>query len=244
MSNIVLIDSGSLAFQIYGLAGSMAEARDLAHFAGDWGSFAKLPIGTDPRRVIWCHDSKPYWRTSHYPEYKAGRAPKPNEVKLISQYLRGVPGTHLEGEGWEADDWIASCVRHYSDNHRLFVVTCDSDLMQLVGPNVTWVNTLHHAPVLRDVPEVLAWCHRRLGEGLCRTPRDIAKVKAEKGDRSDNLPPGSPIGLIDLWNPLEAPPLPRILNRRSRRPTMRWSGRVSDSPANRQLLISKLEAAA
>lgn len=109
--------------------------------------------------------------------------------------------------GYEADDLAASVVMLNSGlpteaQHRITLVTVDADWMGLVNPNVTWFCMNGYYPRVRAYgsPEFSEWSKRRLGISVSE-PREIWDVKVLKGDKSDNLPIGSPIEVIDLLQP-------------------------------------------
>lgn len=169
-------------------------------------------------------DTKRYWRTKVYPDYKGGRKPKPlifSKVRSLGKKVLKEEGVfNLGFYGLEADDCAAMVVKTQAicgkvcnpspnmvalANAHTYLFTVDSDWLQMVGetPKVTWVDVYHYGEKVRGVEETKAWALRRLKVSL-RIPQDIAAVKAIKGDASDNLPPGTDISMIDLFNPPQA----------------------------------------
>lgn len=108
--------------------------------------------------------------------------------------------------GYEADDLAAAVVMINSmreDPHNIILATVDADWMGMISDQVTWFCTTGYTPRVRhSMEQVNSWAERRLGKTLLE-PSDIWAVKAVQGDKSDNLPPGSPIEVIDLFNPPE-----------------------------------------
>ncbi len=108
--------------------------------------------------------------------------------------------------GYEADDLAAALVMTnrmlpVNDQREIVLATVDTDWMGLVDKNVTWMCSKGYEPRIRHTMEhINEWSLRRLGTNLT-CPSDIWKVKTIKGDSSDNLPPGSPIEVIDLTTP-------------------------------------------
>lgn len=160
----------------------------------------------DPGKAI-------YWRHLHAPDYKGGRPPKPEGFSLTTSAAYAVAahlGIPLLKEPYfEADDLVAQCVRERKELgvSGVTIWTVDTDLLQLVTPDsdcpVTWYNT-PYAPRFRDYQGTLRYWEKRWKTTL-EHPSQIAAFKAEHGDASDNLPPGTDIGLIDLWNPAQLP---------------------------------------
>lgn len=142
--------------------------------------------------------------------YKGHRGPsQPSYVSLVNmmdeRLIRlGVP--QLKATGYEADSWLGAVCALNSDKppegrDRFIIVTTDSDHMGAVCREVSWFCMTGHRPRVRDnmVP-INEWAQRRLKVTL-KTPRELWEVKAAQGDKSDNLPPGSPIEVIDLLAP-------------------------------------------
>lgn len=84
-------------------------------------------------------------------------------------------------------------------NRDIWLYTVDSDWLQLVGNGVTWYNTGPWEPRVRGPQEAIVWAKKRLKVDL-QSPEQIVDTKMRQGDKSDNLPPGSPRYLIDLMN--------------------------------------------
>src|SRR5512143_527823 len=87
------------------------------------------------------------FRTELYPEYKANRAAMPEDlvpqIAPIKEMVRAFNIPALELPGYEADDIIGTiardCVKRDMD---VVIVTGDKDLMQVVGENVTLLDTM------------------------------------------------------------------------------------------------------
>jgi hypothetical protein len=54
-------------------------------------------------------------------------------------------------------------------------------------------------PLKRDEQGVKDWTKKRLKTSI-NNPQDLVAIKCLQGDKSDNLPPGTPPDLIDLLN--------------------------------------------
>lgn len=159
-------------------------------------------------------DTKPYWRSKYFPDYKGGRKPKTElhkTVKTIGIETVKQLGYHLfEAPGYEADDLAGAIVRTNAlakivdpesaiAKPNIFLWTVDSDWMQLISPSVVWVNTGPWEPKVRTMRNYNVWCKKRLKTELSQ-PQDIVAIKSIQGDKSDNLPPGTPPYFIDLLN--------------------------------------------
>jgi len=157
----------------------------------------------DPHIVLLV-DSKPYWRTLLYPEYKAGRTSAPLESELIeSGTTLGLPT--LCKEGLEADDW-AGLLCHYKTINKvpgvLRLLTVDTDWLQLVSDEdgIEWENFGRHTPGLRRNQEVIEWAFR-IHKVWIPHPSYVGNLKRVMGDKSDNIPPNHPEPLTELKGP-------------------------------------------
>lgn len=194
-------------------------------------------------------DSKPYWRSTFFPDYKGNRPPKTDtfySVKATGERLaKSLNIPILEEYGYEADDIAASLVKHHNlcrscsnkdarikewADLQIMLWTVDSDWHQLVSNTVTWYNTGPWLPLVRGPREAKAWALKRLKVNL-NHPQDIVPVKCTKGDKSDNLPPGTKPFFIDLFNPH---PDYRLLSRENYLEKI-WA--ISEAPANNMNLL-------
>lgn len=156
-----------------------------------------------------------YWRNQLVKEltgstYKGARVKKSNRWyqvfdRLLQNFnMMGIPVVGFPS--YEADDVAALLVKtciNRSNPVAVDLFTVDTDWMGLISEEhqVRWLNMVSWTPRLRDTLEVVnEWCLRRLKETV-NHPSQIWQVKSVQGDKSDNLPPGTPIGLIDLLNP-------------------------------------------
>ncbi|HEU0201438.1 MAG TPA: DNA polymerase I [Burkholderiaceae bacterium] len=129
------------------------------------------------------------FRDDLYAEYKANRAPMPDDLTLqigpIHEAVAALGWPILEIEGIEADDVIGTLARQ-AENHgvRTVISTGDKDLAQLVTPNVTLVNTMSNETL--DVAGVLA----KFGV----QPGQIIDYLTLVGDSVDNVPGVDKVG--------------------------------------------------
>jgi len=160
--------------------------------------------------------SRPYWRREYLKscgiaqEYKGGRKAKTESWHLVCSTginLIKEKGFHyLTLPGFEADDLAGSLVSAHHEHgldRTVYLSTIDTDWHQLVSDKVHWLNTAKYAPRFRGPSEVLEHAKKSLNM-VIDTPRQLVAAKAIKGDKSDNLPPGSPPEVIDLISPPEA----------------------------------------
>jgi DNA polymerase-1 len=141
-----------------------------------------------------------------YAGYKANRAETPPDLLQQLPYIRRALEAFripiLSYEGFEADDVIGTLAARLSAlGHRVFVVSSDKDMMQLVTPEVSILNPTKDNLVLdpAGVESVL---------GV--PPSRVIDVMALRGDAVDNVPGAPGIGdkgsveLIQQFGSVEA----------------------------------------
>jgi DNA polymerase-1 len=141
-----------------------------------------------------------------YAGYKANRTEMPADLAQQLPYIRRALEAFripiLSYEGFEADDVIGTLSHQLSAlGHRVFVVSSDKDMMQLVTPEVSILNPTKDNLVL-DPAGVEA--------ALGVPPERVIDVMALRGDSIDNIPGAPGIGdkgsieLIQQFGTLEA----------------------------------------
>jgi DNA polymerase-1 len=129
------------------------------------------------------------FRDEVYPEYKATRAPMPDDlaaqIEPLLEAIRALGWPLLVVDGVEADDVIGALAREAeSQGIRTLVSTGDKDLAQLVDPNVTLINTMSNETL--DVEGV------KTKFGVA--PERIVDYLALIGDSVDNIPGVEKVG--------------------------------------------------
>ena len=132
--------------------------------------------------LVICCDSKHYWRRDYFPHYKANRkkdrAFSGYDWDYIFTTLNSVrdeikehfPYKVLEVYGAEADDIIATLVKHDQGDPDTIIISSDKDFIQLHGFHVKQYSPVSKKFVNGTVP------HEYLREHII------------KGDRSDGVP--------------------------------------------------------
>ncbi|MFZ1110272.1 MAG: DNA polymerase I [Rhodomicrobium sp.] len=139
--------------------------------------------------VIFDH-GKTSFRNAISPAYKAHRPETPPELvpqfSLIRDAVRAFRVACVEQEGYEADDIIATYVRQAAEaGGEVVIVSSDKDLMQLVGPGVTMLDTMKNKTI--GEAEVI--------EKFGVPPGKVVDVQALAGDATDNVPGVPGIGV-------------------------------------------------
>jgi DNA polymerase-1 len=163
-----------------------------------------------PDYVVISFDVGRTFRHEQFEDYKAHRAPMPEEMRVQMSRIREVIDVLnipiYEAHGFEADDVIGTLSRQAGPHGLLaLIVTGDSDLLQLVDDNVIAIlpgGQRFGEYRLFDVDAVV----ERYGFG----PERLPEYKALVGDKSDNIPGVPGIGdktaraLIQQFPSLEA----------------------------------------
>jgi DNA polymerase-1 len=135
----------------------------------------------DLMAVAW--DVAPTARSERFAEYKANRQPMPDDLRpqiaWIRRVLEGYRIPILQLESWEADDVLGTLARKASEaGYEVVLVSGDKDLMQLVGPGVSFYHSMREK--LYDAELVAA--------DFGVPPDRVVDVLALRGDSIDNIP--------------------------------------------------------
>lgn len=122
-------------------------------------------------------------RKTLYPEYKANRAPRPDDFTPQEQRIlalvkdAGIPIYHLPG--FEADDVLATLARRMeADGFDVVLVSKDKDLRQLLSPHVR----------MYDVQSDQYTTPETLLAQMGFTPAQAVEIQTLMGDKVDNVP--------------------------------------------------------
>ncbi|WP_425988883.1 DNA polymerase I [Afipia sp. DC4300-2b1] len=156
-----------------------------------WKLMRDMPPDNRPTHLAIIFDkSEVTFRNELYPEYKAQRAPAPDDLipqfALIREAVRAFDLPCLEQSGYEADDLIATYVREACERGATAtIVSSDKDLMQLVTECVSMYDTMKDRRI--GIPEVI--------EKFGVPPEKVVEVQALAGDSVDNVPGVPGIGI-------------------------------------------------
>jgi DNA polymerase-1 len=128
-------------------------------------------------------EARQTFRSELYPAYKANRSPRPeglaHQLALLPELVSAYGIRALHDPRFEADDLIATLVALAEDvGLQTTILSGDKDLLQLVSPNTTVVDTQRNR---RYDPAAV---RERFGV----EPRQLADWLALVGDDSDNIP--------------------------------------------------------
>ena len=142
----------------------------------------------NPSHIAVAFDvSRKTFRSEKYPEYKATRSKTPDEFRsqmdLLHEIIEALGITHVEREGYEADDVIATLARAaVKEGFHVEICSGDRDSFQLVTDSITVLYPK------KGVSELAAMTPAAVMEKYGLTPEQYPDFAALRGDPSDNLP--------------------------------------------------------
>ena len=185
MPRLVLIDGSSYLYRAFHALPPLT-APDGSPTGALFGivNMLRATLKEAPEYVAFvCDASGPTFRDELYPDYKATRAPMPDDLRAqVQPMMRIVEALGfpiLCVEGVEADDVIGTlAVQAHAAGIDVTISTGDKDFAQLVRPGITLVNTMTGS-VLDDAAVFAKFGVR---------PDQIVDLLALMGDTVDNVP--------------------------------------------------------
>lgn len=204
---VCLVDGSGYIFRaFYGLPPLTApDGTPVNAVYGFTNMFLRLTtkIGCDYCLVLF--DAKRQnFRNEIYPDYKGTRKEIPEDLipqfSIIHKAVEALNLNHLEMEGYEADDLIATYAKQARDmDMEVVVVSGDKDLMQLIRDGVEFYDPMKDKFFTPD----------DVKEKFGVYPDKVVDVQALSGDSTDNVPGVAGIGpktaaqLINEYGSLE-----------------------------------------
>lgn len=169
--NPLMSSKGELTFATHGYAETLIRVLDLlkpTHICAAWDA------------------GGPTFRHEASVDYKATRRPTPPELLTQMQRVREMLDAFsipiFEMPGYEADDIAGTIAKQVAaTGMEVYIATLDTDLVQLIGPNI---NLFMFRPYQRDVVD---YNETRAAERYGFSPKYMIDYKALKGDTSDNV---------------------------------------------------------
>jgi len=193
---VLLIDGHSLAYRSYfafirnPLRNS--KGQNTSAIFGFVNSLKKLFANFSPKYMAVVFDSgKETFRHKLYEEYKSDRPETPSDLVSQLPLIKHVIETYgikiLEKEGFEADDILATIAKRLAhDKVKVYIVTSDKDLFQLVNDNI----------LIYDVYKDITYDREKTKEKFgIKDPAMIRDILALAGDAIDNIPGVPGIGM-------------------------------------------------
>lgn len=192
MSRLLVLDGHSLAYRaFFALPVENFSTSTGQHTNGVYG-FTSMLINVlrdeDPTHVAVAFDvSRQTFRSEEYADYKATRSATPSEfqgqVALVREVLDALRIKHVQVDGFEADDVIATLTTMAeAEGMEVVIVTGDRDAFQLVTDNVSLIY-----PV-RGVSDVWRMDPKAVEDKYLVAPERYSDLAALVGETSDNLP--------------------------------------------------------
>ena len=183
---ICLVDGSGYIFRaFYGLPPMTApDGTPVNAVYGFTNMFMKLTTKFDCDYNLVLFDAKrKNFRNDIFPDYKANRAEPPEELipqfPIIRETVDALNLNHLEIEGYEADDLIATYTKQaLEQGMEVVIVSADKDLMQLIRPGVTFYDPMKDKFFTPD----------DVKEKFGVYPERVVDVQALSGDSTDNIP--------------------------------------------------------
>ena len=207
MKNLFLIDGSGFIFRAFYAIPLLTNSQGIPINAvyGYCNMILNIYEKFKPEQMIVVFDTKKKtFRSDIYKEYKSNRTDPPEELipqfSIIRDATDALQIPRLEMDGYEADDIIATYTKQAEEKGvSVTIISSDKDLMQLVNKNTKMYDSMKDN--LIGVKEVK--------EKFGVEPSKVIDVQALAGDRIDNIPGVSGIGvktaaeLINNFNSLE-----------------------------------------
>src|SRR5688572_1401122 len=169
--NPLMTSKGELTFATHGYAETLIRVLDQlkpSHICAAWDAHG------------------PTFRHEASAAYKATRRETPSDLLIQMKRVRemldafGIPV--FEMPGFEADDVAGTIAKQVAaQGIETYIATLDTDLIQLIGPNI---NLFMFRPYQRDTVD---YNEQRAAERYGFSPKYMIDYKALKGDTSDNV---------------------------------------------------------
>ena len=194
MKTLLLVDGSSYLYRAFhalpDLRGPRGEPTGAIH--GVLNMLRRLQKEVPADYIACVFDAKgKTFRDDLYPQYKANRAPMPDDLAAqiapLKEAIAALGWPLLEIEGVEADDVIGTLAREAERaGMKVVISTGDKDIAQLVNPHITLVNTMSN-----EVLDV-AGVEKKFGVG----PQRMIDYFTLVGDSVDNVPGVADVGPV------------------------------------------------
>ena len=190
--NLLLLDGHSLAYRAFHALPvenfTTSSGQPTNALYGFTSMILNLLRDINPSHIAVAFDvSRKTFRSEKFPEYKATRSKTPDEFRsqmdLLHEIIEALGITHVEREGYEADDVIATLARQATAKGFIVeICSGDRDSFQLVNNSVTVLYPK------KGVSELARMTPEAVIEKYGLTPEQYPDFAALRGDPSDNLP--------------------------------------------------------
>ncbi len=189
---LVVIDGFSILFRSFFAVQNLYNVNGvpIGGVVGFVRTVLKIIDNFQPEYCVIALDSgKPTWRHELYDQYKSNRKKTPDDLipqfEIIIEACKILGISTFKGQKCEADDWIGSISQKYKTKcEKVFICSCDKDLMQLVGDNVFFL----------DPFKLMIMHEKDVQAKLGVLPKQIPDLFGLIGDASDCIPGVPTIG--------------------------------------------------
>ncbi len=204
MKKIFIIDANSIIHRAFHALPAFATSDGFPTNAiyGFFSMLIKALQEYQPTHLFIAFDvAKPTFRDKIFEEYRAQRPKIKDELKIqipvIKKALEDIGIQVLEKEGFEADDIIGTLVKKLSRDHKIFVLSGDKDLLQLVDENTVVILPR------TGLSKIQEYTKDKVRRNFGVNPSQIPDLKALSGDQSDNYKGAKGIGPKTALNLLQ-----------------------------------------
>lgn len=210
-SSLLLIDGNGLMHRAFHALPPLTnfEGEAIGAVYGFLSALISAMSQYQPTHLLICFDfPAPTFRDEIFAEYRSQRPPTDENLKTqfpkMKNFLEASKIHFIEESGFEADDLMASACRKFKDMDKIYILSSDKDMMQIVDEKIVMISpalNAHITSVITDSKSVFD----RLGV----TPTQVADLKAICGDPSDNykgivgIGPKTAAKLLADWGSLE-----------------------------------------
>lgn len=199
MKKVLLVDGMALLFRAFyatSVYGQFMKRQDGIPTNGIHGYLKHLLTAAstiEPTHIVTCWDmGSTTFRTEAFSNYKANRGAPPEELipqfDLVQEMTAHLSIPVIGMKGYEADDCIGTLAKMYQHEAEVFILTGDTDLLQLVDIKTT-VMLLR-----KGIGNYEFYTPGKIMEEKGVEPWQIVHAKAFMGDSSDNYPGVKGIG--------------------------------------------------
>lgn len=192
MKKLFLIDSQAMAYRAYYSVINNptldSDGKDISMVSGYSYQIMQILNEENPSHMAIVQDLPgPTFRHDMYPDYKANRKPKPEEmVKQLNELNSAIDGSGIKNiskPGFEADDLMGTlAIKAEKEGFQVFIVTRDKDMLQVVSDNIKTYET-----ATKDLPPIIKGPDDVLMKFGIRADQ-VVDLLALMGDASDNVP--------------------------------------------------------
>ena len=197
MKRMILVDGNSLMYRaFYGMKSPLTSKGLPTNAILGFIRMMSFLLNQKYDNILVAFDAgKKTLRHEWMQDYKAGRAPMPDEFRVqiayIKEYLDIVRVKRYEQDLYEADDIIGTMSKRAEDlGYHVDIYSGDKDLLQLVSPNVT----VHLNK--KGMTETEDYTPESFKERYKIDYTQFIDLKGLMGDKSDNLPGVPGIGEV------------------------------------------------